>query len=208
MPLVNVRIVVTARLLAQYGNFRIVPTSSGGEVRRPAKYLRPVVTVPPAYIDIKGIDYETMLTDINAIMKSMEFNKGYLDFIDALDEIDIDKINMPKTIPVAEVPMEYVTVENGQTNKHIITADGIDGESSIGVPGIDVDKDDDLDVTIEAVCHYLSPNFIYQKADWYHSIDLYEWEFVSNEEPVHRGRGILKPIKEVLYGLIEKSKHD
>ena len=212
MPLVNVKILITAKLIAQYGNFRIMPTSSGGEIRRPAKYYRPIVQVPPMYIDVKGIDYEMMLSDMDVILKSLEYNKEYLDMVDSLDEIDISKINVPETVPVSEVPMEYVTIENGKTNKHVITADGIDGEENIGVPGIDVDSDDeDVDVKVEAICRYLSPNFIYQKTDWYHTMDLYEWEFVDTESKViTRPFTKLKPIKDALTNLLggKKSKHE
>ena len=191
MSRVKASVVVYSRLIAQYGNFRVHTMPNGSTIRIPAVYNFAVFEFPPATIDLPEMEFEYFNDNIEDILDIMEYNDQYLKLKRYLSHVDTSKLSIPDTIPVSEVPVEYVSFRHNSYNKNIITPNGIQEteHDPYDIRGLDIDDEDDDpdssddDMEVESVIQYLSPSFIYQSMNWHTIVDIGSFGFV--EEKAH-----------------------
>lgn len=211
MTLVNIKVIVTASLVAQYGNFKTIQTSMG-EAKVPAVYRKAILNVPPAIITIPGVSYEFFIDNCGYILESIPYHEDFIKLKQRLNSIDTHKIKIPETIPVTEVPIRYVTVDGSGVKHRTVTKDGITsyGDEDLFKALLDDDDDDssDTNMYIENISQYVSPEFIFQKTMWTTYSDILEYSIVQ-DKPVMRDipdnvRATASPIKSVINRLFGK----
>ena len=214
MAMINVRVIVNTELRAQYGNFRETDTQFG-PTTTPCKYLVPVLRIPPAIIEVPNIDYEYFIDNIDSILNSIVFTEDFLYYKDHIDRIDTKKVECPETIPVEQVPIEYVVFKDGDMRRNTVTQQGVTIDSKYDEDDLfrtimdDDDDDDDSDqddMYVDNITKYVSPNFIFQKVYWHTRTDLLSFSFVkegiANKKPVEPPKqrmSVWKMIKEYFY---------
>ena len=191
MANVKATVVVYARLVAQYGNFRLYTLRNGNEVRVPSVYNMTVFEFPPTSIELPPMDFEYFVDNIDEVLDLMRYNDKFLTLKQYLDHVDTKKISMPDTIPVSDVPIEYVSYRNNSVNRNVITPNGINelDRSPFDIRGIYSDDDEDDDdglpdedeIEVENVVRFVSPNFIYQTMNWATAIDIGSFSFVEDK---------------------------
>ena len=205
MGLVNLKLIVSMRLVAQYGNFRIVDTPHG-EIKIPAKYLMPILQLPPATIEIPELDYQFMIDYLNDILEMVPYHSDFIKLKNYMNRIDTTKLKIRETIPVPEVPVEYISLEDNR--RHKVTNGGVedldDNEESLFRAILDDDDEDDEDddsIRVEHVHRYVSPNFIYQRCNWQTMTDIQEFTFIDKNKRVpipDDQKASASPIKQIL----------
>ena len=207
MTLVNVKAIVTATLVAQYGNFKVIPTNMG-DARVPATYRKAILNIPPSIITIPGVNYEFFIDNTGYILESISYHEDFIKLKQRINRIDTRKIKVPETIPITEVPIEYITVDDSGIKHHTVTSNGIVSHDDDLFKALLDDEEEDDDMQIENYSQYLHPEFIFQKTLWTTYTDLMEYSIVP-DKPVMRDipdnvRESASPIKSVINKLFGK----
>ena len=185
-----------------------------GEAKAPAVYRKAILNAPPAIITIPGVNYEFFIDNSGYILESISYHEDFIKLKQRLNRIDIHKIKIPETIPVTEVPIQYVIVDDSGVKHRTVTKDGItsygDEDLFKALLNDDDDNDDsgDSNMYIENISQYVSPEFIFQKTVWITHTDLLEYSVVQ-DKPVMRDipdnvRATASPIKSVINKLFGK----
>lgn len=191
MAKVNLRVLISATLLGKYTNSRVVALENGSTIVVPTTYYLPMVELAPKVLHIPDIDYEFFIDRSKDVIVSCQYHPDYIQYSKYVNSIDITGIKAADKIPVNEVPMEYVTIDDrylkqpgGESDVFEDDEDDVDDDDEIGYT-LDDDNPDGKPI-IESICRYTSPNFEFKTADWKMNIRLYDYQFImENDKPEH-----------------------
>lgn len=216
MPKIDANFCVSIHLVAQYGNFRYTTASNGQDVKVPAKHELHLLQIPPAIITVPDLDYEFFLDNVDDIADSLYFSKDYKKLKQAVDMIDVKKIQVPDVIPVTDIQYKYNAMDGSEfiVKKNTIIPMDKDGELFKTLLSdtedddddddyIDIDDDDDEDsgMKIEAICRFVNPEFKFQSLSWKTYIDIQDYDFRDkSREPMPEGTNLkaAAPVKNIL----------
>ena len=208
MARVNLRILVSATLIGKYTNSRVVALKNGSIISVPTKYYLPMVELTPHMMQIPDVDYEFLVDRAKDVMVSCQYHPDYIKYTRYVKSIDITGIKASDKIPVNEVPMEYVTIDDKyiqQAEDDFLDDDELDDEDLLDDDEID-DVDDGTPL-IESICRYTSPNFEFQTADWKINVRLYDYQFISDKPEPESEKTVHEKDSWSIQRLIDKILH-
>ena len=191
MAKVNLRMVVSSALVAEYTNARVILLKNGTTLAVPTKYYCQLVELRPKVFNLPNIDYEFFIDRSKDILASCQYHPEYINYCRHIYSIDLSKLDVAKEIPVNEIPVEYVTIDDKYVNAHQPQDDEFDDfdydddeddDDSIQYTDPDEDEIPSDQPIIQSICRYAEPTFKYKTADWKITVKLYDMDFI-NESP-------------------------
>ena len=212
MARVNLRILVSATLIGKYTNSRVVALKNGSIIAVPTKYYVPMVELTPHMMQIPDVDYEFLIDRSKEVMVSCQYHPDYIKYTRYVKSIDITGIKADDKIPVNEVPMEYVTIDDkyiqqsGDDDDDSFIDDDFDDDDDL-VDDEEIEEIDDDKPLIESICRYTSPNFEFQTADWKINVRLYDYQFVQDKPEPETEKTVHEHESWSIKSLVDKILH-